>query len=45
MEKKDLRTARLRHLCFKYIMIVLGSAVYAIGFQYFMFPNNIVSGG
>ena len=46
MEKKnELRGARLRRLCFKYLLIVLGSAVYAIGFQYFMFPNNIVSGG
>ena len=25
--------------------IALGSVVYAIGFQYFMFPNDIVSGG
>ena len=46
MEKKnELRGVRLRRLCFKYLLIVLGSAVYAIGFQYFMFPNNIVSGG
>ena len=46
MEKKnELRGARLRRLCFKYLLIVLGSAVYAIGFQFFMFPNNIVSGG
>lgn len=29
----------------KYIMIVVGSMIYAIGFQFFMFPNNIVSGG
>ncbi len=39
------RSARLRHLFFKYCMIALGSVVYAIGFQYFMFPNDIVSGG
>lgn len=29
----------------KYIAIIIGSAVYAAGFQFFMFPNNIVSGG
>lgn len=30
---------------FRYLVIVLGSAVYAVGFQFFMFPNSIVSGG
>lgn len=29
----------------KYIIIVLGAAIGAIGFQLFMFPNSIVSGG
>ena len=29
----------------KYLAIVFGSAVYAIGFQFFMYPNSIVSGG
>ena len=29
----------------KYFMIVVGSAIYAVGFQFFMYPNNIVSGG
>ncbi len=29
----------------KYLAIVVGSAVYAVGFQFFMYPNNIVSGG
>lgn len=30
---------------FRYLVIVIGSAVYAVGFQFFMFPNSIVSGG
>ena len=30
---------------FKYLMIVLGSAVYAAGFQFFHYPNDIVAGG
>lgn len=42
---RNPRGARLRRLFIKYLLIVLGSVVYAIGFQYFMFPNNIVSGG
>ena len=29
----------------KYLMIALGAAIYAVGFQFFMFPNAIVSGG
>ena len=28
----------------KYMAIALGSAVYAAGFQFFMYPNAIVSG-
>ncbi len=33
------------HRMIKYLIIVAGSAVYAVGFQFFMYPNNIVSGG
>ena len=29
----------------KYLTIIIGSAIYAVGFQFFMFPNSIVSGG
>ncbi len=29
----------------KYLVIVAGSAIYAVGFQFFMYPNSIVSGG
>ena len=29
----------------KYLLIVLGCAVYAVGFQFFCFPNEIISGG
>lgn len=46
MEKvKQNRGARLRRLVVKYFLITLGAVVYAIGFQYFMFPNHIVAGG
>ncbi len=39
------RGAKLRRQVLKYFLIVLGSVIYAVGFQYFMFPNRIVSGG
>ncbi|MDY3859150.1 MAG: YitT family protein [Candidatus Limivicinus sp.] len=28
-----------------YFMILLGSAIYAVGFQFFMYPNSITAGG
>lgn len=30
---------------FRFLVIVIGSIIYAVGFQFFMFPNSIVSGG
>ena len=39
------RGAKLRRKILKYSLIVLGSVIYAVGFQFFMFPNRIVSGG
>ena len=29
----------------KYLVVVLGVLIYAIGFQFFMYPNSIVAGG
>ena len=29
----------------KYVMIVVGACIYAVGFQFFLYPNNITSGG
>ena len=29
----------------QYFFVLVGSAVYAAGFEFFMFPNSIVSGG
>lgn len=29
----------------KYFFVLIGSAVYAVGFEFFMYPNSIVSGG
>lgn len=44
MESTKTKSA-LRRQIVKYLLIVLGGAVYAVGFQFFMFPNHIVSGG
>ena len=33
------------HLIIKYLVIVIGSLIYAVGFQFFLYPNNITSGG
>jgi len=30
---------------FKYLLITLGSAIYAVGFQFFLYPNSIIVGG
>lgn len=29
----------------KYLVITFGAAIYGVGFQFFMFPNSVVSGG
>ena len=29
----------------KYLVVLLGSVIYAVGFQFFMYPNSIVAGG
>ena len=36
---------RLKHLVGKYLNICFGALIYAIGFQFFLYPNNITSGG
>ena len=41
-KKQDVRLDRI---VFKYVVIVLGCVFYAIGFQFFLYPNNITSGG
>lgn len=45
----DIRTRLMTkghmHPVAKYTLVVLGAAIGAAGFQFFMFPNSIVSGG
>ncbi len=36
---------RLIHLWRKYFAIVIGTVLYAVGFQFFLYPNSITSGG
>ena len=43
MEK--MRESKLMKTVWKYLMIVFGAAIYAVAFQFFLFPNEIVSGG
>lgn len=42
---EDIKNSRALKTVFKYIIILLGSAIYGVGFQFFMYPNSIVSGG
>ena len=44
-EESVLNKKRFQHLLQKYITIILGCVLYAIGFRFFLYPNNITSGG
>lgn len=35
----------VQRLTKKYLIVVLGVVIYAVGFQFFMYPNSIVAGG
>ena len=41
----DLKSSRAARLLVKYLIIVFGSVIYAVGFQFFLYPNSITSGG
>ena len=43
--KKRLDKRPVMSRVVKYLLIAIGSAVGAVGFQFFMQPNSIVSGG
>ena len=36
---------KILSLVIKYLVIVLGSAIYATGFSFFLYPNSVVTGG
>ena len=40
-----LKDNRISHLLRKYLTIVLGCVLYAVGFRFFLYPNNITPGG
>ena len=42
---KRLQENRLGHILRKYLVITVGAVLYAVGFQFFLYPNNITSGG
>ena len=43
--KKRLEKKKVLKYITKYFVILIGAAIYAFGFQFFLFPNAIVSGG
>ena len=44
-EESALKNNRFSHLLRKYLTIILGCVLYAVGFRFFLYPNNITSGG
>lgn len=44
-EVKTWKDSRALKLAKKYLLIVLGAVIYALGFQFFCYPNRIISGG
>lgn len=39
------KESRFAHLLRNYLVIAIGSVIYAVAFQFFLYPNNITSGG
>ena len=44
-EVRSWKDSRALRLAKKYLLIVLGAVIYALGFQFFCYPNRIISGG
>ncbi len=40
-----MKKRKALNLILKYLQIIIGSAIYAAGFQYIMFPNSVTTGG
>lgn len=36
---------KIRGYAFKYLLIIIGSALFAMGFRFFLYPNSIIVGG
>ena len=41
----QLQENRFARILRNYLIIAIGSVIYAVGFQFFLYPNNITSGG
>ena len=41
----QLHENRFARILRNYLIIAIGSVIYAVGFQFFLYPNNITSGG
>lgn len=40
-----MKAKKKSEIAIEYIAIVIGTALYAVGFQYFLYPNSIIVGG
>ena len=40
-----MNAKKKREIALEYLVIIIGTALYAVGFQYFLYPNSIIVGG
>lgn len=40
-----IKNKKIKAIAIKYLMIIVGSALFAAGFQFFLYPNSIIVGG
>ena len=40
-----IKNKKIKAITIKYLMIIVGSALFAAGFQFFLYPNSIIVGG
>ena len=40
-----IKNKKIKAIAFKYLLIVVGAALFAAGFQFFLYPNSIIVGG
>lgn len=40
-----MKTAKTKEYVFQYVLIIVGAALFAAGFQFFFYPNSIIVGG
>ena len=40
-----IKNKKIKAIAFQYLLIVVGAALFAAGFQFFLYPNSIIVGG